>query len=315
MSVAGDYAEKLFGDASASSQLASIVVLTTCFVGIFVMPLAAYLGETYGLKYLMYSMTVGLAISPYMLLQPSWPAQILVSFVCAYINGLGGVVFGARAMAFAPPTKVGTVGGLNGCFFSIVSIPLNIGAQIWMASLPDPDTRFQHAFFIMSIFALIVFIVYVSIWRIFLGLPTSPILLPEEEEEICRSYGCKLIANVAYILHHEEPSEQSDLRGKLTTSNQQVHETVILCIDRERMQEMMLNLTVKELGVAILSGMAWRKDLTKVDFDNNVFGLSSMGGIGMKNLLNKVTDLSKFGKGSAKTVDQFESEIAKGRSR
>merc|ERR1719506_3659856 len=63
--------------------------------------------------------------------------------------------------------------------------------------------------------------------------------------------------------------------------------------------------------------MVWRKDIYKLDLDHHVFGVSSthMSHAHMRKVLAKSTDVSRFGKGGAKTVDQLESELATGMSR
>jgi hypothetical protein len=179
-----------------------------------------------------------------------------------------------------------------------------------MASLPDPVGRFERAFELTTSMGVWASILYFAFFYVF-GLPSSPVLLPEEVDDICRHYGCNKLEDIAYILHFElKHNDTSTIRGYLSSQDQDLHEQMVLSIDRERMAEKMRQLRIDDFGNAVKSKFEWHRDLTKVDMNQNVFNIASM-----KNVLTRVADLSKFGSGSAKTVDQFENEVAKGRSK
>lgn len=319
-SVSAQYVVTLLGDPndpvlnkSIAAQQGSICTVALLIVGVFIAPFLSTLGDKISPKFTPVVMVCITVLIVAAVPIPLWAAQITCALAGQYISLMAGVTMSQRAFAFATANKVGTVTGMLNTGFAFVAMPIGIGIQSFMASLENPEAAYKSIFLTVSI----VGVVSMTLWfvqLILVGSPLSPVLLREDEEDICVSYGCKFIDEVLYVL---ELQDRELLLSLLSSADPDTQLNLVMHINGDRLVEKLMDRNVEEIIESMESGIAWRRKLAIADAGDMGTGMAMVGmGMSGGNLakLMKV-DTSKFGKGEAKTLDQFENEVGKGRSK
>mmetsp|Transcript_111045 Transcript_111045/g.192374 ORF Transcript_111045/g.192374 Transcript_111045/m.192374 type:complete len:910 (-) Transcript_111045:247-2976(-) len=295
-------------NAIVTTKMGVITIGSSIVVAIGLFPLAAVMDSICNGKFIPVSMAAVTGLSAVLVQVPSWTAQIITCVSGTYAGVGVSLLLANRALAYSPANRLGTFRGLFECCTAFLAMPFSVGIQVILGLLPDPAHMFGKVFAMLSglgFISLVLFAVY-FIWT---GLPAAPVVLPEDEAELCLCFGCKCIDEVLHVL---ELTDAKHLRSLWGSSDPEVQMKLVLHINGQRMVEKMAERDIEELAFCMRSNVAWRRELPSVGNDMMAIPLN-MAMIGAN--FSRLIDNSKLGQGQAKTVEQFQSEVASGRSK
>lgn len=319
LALSSQYAVILMGDptnpadpvnATVMAKQGVITIGASFIVAIGIMPFVAILDELTTGRFVPISMACATAAAALLILVPSWPAQVIVCVAGSYTPAVMGVLINNRAFAFAAANRVGTVRGLLEFSGAALSLPMVLGTQTFLALLKDPIDMFGPVFLHVCAAGFIALTLF-GIHFVIFGLPAAPIVLPEDERDMCLCYGCQSATEVLHVL---ELQDMKLLRSLWGSSDPDVQMNLVLHINSDLMAAKMQERSVEELVNCMTSEVAWRrKDPAAGAGIVGVPLTMGLGAVGAN--LSKLVDTSKFGRGQAKSMDQFEKEIKGGRSK
>mmetsp|Transcript_138200 Transcript_138200/g.240454 ORF Transcript_138200/g.240454 Transcript_138200/m.240454 type:complete len:915 (-) Transcript_138200:65-2809(-) len=287
------------------------VTLAMNAMALGVAPFLAFLSEKLGPKFTPTALMGFCCLAIPLMGVPNLNVHFVVAGFSTYLATACPVQVNIRSFFYASSSRVGTVQGILNSVFAAMGMPMAMGLQSYLASLDDPKTEYRPVFITMNIVGFLGLVCF-FLQAVILGVPSSPVLLREDETDICVSYGCKYIKEVMYVL---EMQDRELLLSLLSSSDPDTQMNLVMHINVDRLVEKLMDRDVDEIIASIKAGIAWRRKTAIADQGVAMLQIGGMG-FGAGNLAKMLkVDTTKYGTGQAKTLDQFESEISKGRSK
>jgi len=245
--LAGDYGLKLFGTEAAGTRLAKVFAAMNAVVGGIVAPLGINFIDYLGIPFLIAAMLLCNCGALALIRRASWAAQSGTCFCVSALLALYLTFVLKYLLAYSPPNRIGVVQGLMFAYAMVWNVPIVLGFQWWMQELQDGPGRISVPLAAATAMATVSMASYLLRFCV-VGVPACPALLPEDEVELAKPFGCRDLEEVCYVLHLD--SRQKLLR-QLASTDPGVFAQLIPRIDAERLAERLGERDVEELAVLL----------------------------------------------------------------
>ncbi|CAJ1328215.1 unnamed protein product [Effrenium voratum] len=233
-SMTAPYGEALFGTKADGERLAEINVLCTSVVGLAVGPFSGSIADRFGLEVLivLFAMLTGLATVTLPL--PSWPAQILCASSLTFFISLFTIFISRYLLLYSPPNRFGAVQGVYVLVVILISTPWSLGGVAATALLGTGVNAYRIPMLVFGLTGVVSLSWYA--WYFQKNPPPeNPTLLPEDEAELAKGFGCGNLEEVMEVTHM---SSRKELIRKLASTDPDVIVSLMKSIDTEKMMEL-----------------------------------------------------------------------------
>lgn len=249
-SLSGDYGSKLFGSPDDGEHLADLYAVMNAVVGGAIAPLGIIFIDSLGIMSLIITLVVMNAGTFAFIAQPSWLAQAVVCF-CSVGDMAVYLTFVTKyILIYAPPNRMGVVQGLLFAYALLFNAPIMLSFQQWMDMMPDGVERFSLPLFVASGLGLLGSSVY-AVRSYLVGFPELPELLPEDEIELAKPFGCRNLDEVCYVTHTHDRHE---LLRALARGNVDAIRALVARVDADRMAEKLADMDPEDLAELVEAG-------------------------------------------------------------
>jgi len=255
-SLAAPYGEALFGSKEAGNELATLYVSLNGFVGLVLAPFVGSLADRFGL--LIFVLVLGLiqTVAVFTCGFPSWPAQAVCATALVLFSTLLTLFISRYLLLYSPPNRFGTVQGVYALVVMLASMPSTFGGLGLTAVLPEGPIAYQIPMWIFGSSGALA--LYAYAWYFMSHPPPDvPTLLPDDEAELARNFGCSSLEQVMYVTHIQT---RKQLLKMLAATDPEVTYQLIRSIDTERMMEMMAKLDLEDIATMMETGGVGEED-------------------------------------------------------
>eukprot|EP00411_Alexandrium_monilatum_P019910 CAMPEP_0175251430 /NCGR_PEP_ID=MMETSP0093-20121207/35659_1 /TAXON_ID=311494 /ORGANISM="Alexandrium monilatum, Strain CCMP3105" /LENGTH=729 /DNA_ID=CAMNT_0016545695 /DNA_START=42 /DNA_END=2231 /DNA_ORIENTATION=+ len=249
-SLSGDYGSKLFGSPEAGKRLAQLYAVTNAVIGGAIAPLGIVFIDRLGVQFLLVTVAVLNGGALAFVARPSWDAQTLTCFCSVATLAVFLTFMTKYVLIFAPPNRLGVVQGLLMAYAMLWNLPIVAAFEGWMNALPDGLGRFSLPFTTAAGLGLLGLCI-TTLRFCLVGFPETPELLPEDEIEIAKPFGCRYLDEVCYVTH---TSDRRALLRALAGGDADAVRAFVARIDADRVAEKMANMDADELAELVEAG-------------------------------------------------------------
>jgi len=244
ISMAAAYGQALFGHEKDGERLAEVCVLATGIVGLAMGPFAGGIADRFGLPAFILFLAFLLLTSGSTLCLRSWPAQIVCAGCMVLFNLLFNLFISKYLLMYSPPNRFGTVQGVFTLVVVLAALPWSMSGMGVTAVLPQGVDAYRIPMLVFAITGTIAMAMYA--WYYLRNpAPEVPILLPDDEVDLAKGFGCSTLEEVMEVTHI---STRKELIKMLASSDPDVSRKLIKSIDTEKMMEMMSRRSVDDIA-------------------------------------------------------------------
>lgn len=243
-SLAAPYGEALFGHKADGEKLAQINVTCTTIVGLAFGPFVGTFADAFGLEALIVIFGFLMAVAAGSMPFANWPLQVVCAVALVLYMALWAIFISRYLLLYSPPNRIGATQGVYSLGVVMIGLPwqmLGIGATSVLPKGPDAYRIPMWVFAAMGIMAM-------SLYACFYRKnppPEVPPLLPEDEAELAKGFGCGNLDEVCEVTNTKTKGE---LVRKLASSNPEDMQSLIKSIDTQKMMEMMARRPVEDIA-------------------------------------------------------------------
>lgn len=250
-SLAGDYGKTLFGAESDGKRLAQLFASTNALVGGAIAPMGISIIEHCGIFVLASTLLLCHCGAFATIAVPTWPAQAGTCFCVVAFMALFLCFVMKYLLAYSAPNRIGVVQGLMMAYAMLYNVPILLGYQAWIQMMPNTRDRIALPLTAAAAMASISMGGYVLHFCI-VGFPAQPALLPDDEVELARPFGCKDLDEVCYVVRME--GERPQLLRILSCMDPDAFARLLARVDAERLAEKLAERNVEELAEMMEAG-------------------------------------------------------------
>ena len=174
----------------------------------------------------------------------SWPAQILCAAALVLFMSLWAILITRYILLYSPPNRIGAVNGVFSLGVTLIGMPMQL-TGFWVTSiLPSGLDAYWLPMFVVGSTGTLGLAAY-SIYFHKFPPPSSPVLLPEDESELAKGFGCRNLEEVCVITHTKTKAE---LVRKLASTKPEDMQSLIKSFDVKKMMEITTQRPVMDLA-------------------------------------------------------------------
>lgn len=242
--LAAPYGTVLFGHKSDGNRLADINVLCTTIVGLALGPSVGNFADIFGLQAIVVILALLQGMSVGLMGLASWPAQILCAAALVLFMSLWAILITRYILLYSPPNRIGAVNGVFSLGVTLIGMPMQL-TGFWVTSiLPSGLDAYWLPMFVVGSTGTLGLAAY-SIYFHKFPPPSSPVLLPEDESELAKGFGCRNLEEVCVITHTKTKAE---LVRKLASAKPEDMRSLIKSFDVKKMMEITTQRPVMDLA-------------------------------------------------------------------
>lgn len=253
-SFAGLYAFQLFGVERSRDKAVHQLATIVAGVGSCSAAVAAMLRDIYGLLPFMVAICVVQFAAVATIDDASWSSQVYASICGTMLLSAPRVVIGSYTLAHAPSNHIGAAHGLITLVHKFLGIFLQLVALLVVARTPPGSTFAATLRDLVGVGCVgsVLCMLYLAI----VGLPTTPVRLRRDEEDLCRSYGCVHAGEVLYVTGLQDREFVCKMLGN---ADPDVHAALLMSMNPDRLYEKLQDRTDDELLLMLRQGLAWHR--------------------------------------------------------
>eukprot|EP00931_Biecheleriopsis_adriatica_P053533 TRINITY_DN31351_c0_g1_i1.p1 TRINITY_DN31351_c0_g1~~TRINITY_DN31351_c0_g1_i1.p1 ORF type:complete len:724 (+),score=150.18 TRINITY_DN31351_c0_g1_i1:53-2173(+) len=242
-SLIAPYGTQLFGHKADGDNLAKMFVIINGLVGGTLGPISGNLADRFGIQafilFLAFILLVGFATVGW----ASWKAQMACSVCLTLFNLLFTLFISRYMLQYSPPNRFGTVNGVYTLLVMLAFMPfLFLGMGI-TSSLPEGPDAYRYPMYVYGVTGGVGMLAYAVYYR---GHPPPdvPPLLPEDELELAKGFGCSSMEEVMEVTNIKERAKLVKLLAKTDADSMKA---LLHSIDTERMMDVLGRRSVDEM--------------------------------------------------------------------
>eukprot|EP00929_Paragymnodinium_shiwhaense_P072673 TRINITY_DN3688_c3_g1_i1.p1 TRINITY_DN3688_c3_g1~~TRINITY_DN3688_c3_g1_i1.p1 ORF type:complete len:799 (-),score=199.56 TRINITY_DN3688_c3_g1_i1:131-2527(-) len=242
--LAAPYGEALFGTKADGKWLAEMFVSCNGLVGLALSPLSGVASDYFGFNFFIVSLGLVLFVASATLGIPDRRAQTVCAVCLVFWMSVFNLFISRYLLKYSPPNRFGTVQGVYVFVLMTVSAPLTMISLGSIEVLPEGPNAYRIPMWTSGITGALCMVVY-ACYYIKNPPPEVPHLLPDDEEELARGFGCKTLDEVLEVVGI---ATRKELVQKLASTNPEVMHSLIKSIDTQKMMEMMSKRSVEDIA-------------------------------------------------------------------
>ncbi|CAK9018428.1 unnamed protein product [Durusdinium trenchii] len=242
-SMTAPYGEALFGHKSDGQKLAELNVLCTSVVGLALAPFSGTIGDIFGLEVIIMLFCAIMGVCTITMPMASWPAQAICGGAMALFISLFTIFISRYLLMYSPPNRYGAVQGMYTLGVICIATPWSMGGLAATAVLPPGLNAYLIPMMTFGVSGVVGLLLYGAYFRAN-PPPAVPPLLPEDEAELAKSFGCGTLEQVMEITS----LNRTDLLKKMSSTDPQVIQSLMKSIDTEKMMEVMSRRSVDDIA-------------------------------------------------------------------
>lgn len=248
--VAVTYGEALFGTPEDGKRLSRLFITGQGLGGVMMAPCAGRFVDRYGLGAMISACLVMAIMSVATCPFADWNIQTICSFSQALLICLAQIFISRFVLFYAPPNRLGTVQGVWIAIMTAVALPVVMGGMAWSGMMPPGVDAFRIPLVFFGVIALPAWFAFGVFFRNN-GVPPIPPLLPEDELELSRNFGCNNFEEVMQVVHIDSREE---LLKRLSKTDGDSLRELFRSIDTQMVMKMMAERSDDEIARMLEEG-------------------------------------------------------------
>lgn len=248
---AGSYGSDLFRTAdnpNAEDTMATMVLVSVCTIGAAMAIAGTLIVGKYGMVPIVCMMIGAQVIATFTITGELWIEQVITTWAASFVLGLAPIMVSRHMWHYSPPKVFGPTYILLNCYRICVSALVVILSLIPVTMI---GKRTTFVFMLsVSMGSMVFYLIYIKIK----DFPTSVPLIKHEVDDLCCSYCCRDLTDVLYIMGMESTPAAIKM---LTSAGPELYTQLVTSINPDRVQEMMMKLTMDEIDATLRRGPAW----------------------------------------------------------
>jgi len=242
-SMTAPYGEALFGHKEDGERLAELNVLCTSIVGLALGPFTGTIGDKFGLQVIVLLFVAIMGVATITMGLPSWPAQAICGGSMALFISLFTIFISRYLLMYSPPNRYGAVQGVYTLGVVLISTPWSMGGIAATAILPPGVNAYRIPMIVFGATGVVGLAIYAAYFKSH-PPPEVPPLLPEDEAELAKGFGCSTLDEVCQVTNLGRHA----LLKKLSSTNPEDIRSLMRSIDTEKMMEFMSRRSVDDIA-------------------------------------------------------------------
>lgn len=248
LDLASDIASDLGHGRSSGRELVILLTIVMCICSSMFSIFGIVLYELYGWLAMLFMVVTLHGLSFSAIGARSWGGQIFTAVCGSVCKSMVIVIQGKYLGCYAPPKKLAAVTCILECYTSTASVLLMVVSLLLIDHLGK-----VKAYVILVATSGIILLIYAA-YSSFVGLPRSPVLLREEERELCESYGCSCMAEVLTVMGLDD---REDVLQLLSSSDREVQSALLMSIKADLLEDNLYQQGTTTLVSMLKRGFAW----------------------------------------------------------